>query len=89
MEEAFNYADLDVDKYVKIDPAYFRPTEVEVLIADTQKAENVLKWKPKIKFSDLVKIMVDADMRNAGLEPIGEGDMILEKKFPEKFWTAD
>jgi len=89
LDEAFAYADLDVDKYVRIDPAYFRPTEVEVLIADPRKAEKKLKWKPKIKFSDLVKIMVDADMRRAGLEPLGEGDAILQKKFPDKFWTAD
>jgi len=89
LEQAFAYTDLDVDQYVRIDPAYFRPTEVEVLIADPRKAEKQLKWKPKIRFNDLVKIMVDADMRAAGLEPLGEGDRILEKKFPGKFWTAD
>lgn len=89
LDEAFAYAGLDVDKYVRIDPAYFRPTEVEVLIADPRKAQKTLKWKPKIKFCDLVKIMVDADMRRAGLEPLGEGDKILQRKFPDKFWTAD
>ncbi len=89
LDKAFAYAGLDVNTYVKIDPAYFRPTEVEALVADAGKAERVLKWKPKITFSDLVKIMVDADMRSAGLEPLGEGDRILQKKFPEKFWTAD
>jgi len=89
LDEAFAYAGLDVDTYVKIDPAYFRPTEVEALVADAGKAERVLKWKPRIKFKDLVKIMVDADMRRAGLEPIGEGDRILEKTFPGRFWSAD
>jgi GDPmannose 4,6-dehydratase len=89
LEQAFAYMDLDVDQYVRIDPAYFRPTEVETLIADPRKAERQLKWKPKIKFNDLVKIMVDADMRAAGLEPVGEGDRILNKKFPGRFWTAD
>ncbi|WP_292369135.1 GDP-mannose 4,6-dehydratase [Methanoregula sp. UBA64] len=89
LERAFAYVDLDVEHYVKIDPAYFRPTEVEVLIADPRKSEKRLNWKPKIKFNDLVKIMVDADMRAAGLEPLGDGDQILEKKYPNKFWTAD
>jgi GDPmannose 4,6-dehydratase len=89
LEQAFAYTDLDVETYVRIDPAYFRPTEVEVLIADPRKAEKQLGWKPKIKFNDLVKIMVDADMRAGGLEPLGEGDRILDKKFPGRFWTAD
>ena len=43
----------------------------------------------QIKFDDLVKIMVDADMRAVGLEPIGEGDRILEKRLPERWWRAD
>jgi GDPmannose 4,6-dehydratase len=89
LDQAFAYVDLKVDVFVKIDPAYFRPTEVEVLIADKEKAEKKLNWKPKIKFNDLVKIMVDADMRAAGLEAIGEGDEILHKKFPHRYWTAD
>ena len=89
LDEAFAYAGLDVEKYVRIDPAYFRPTEVEVLIANPKKAEKALNWKPKITFSDLVKIMVDADIRRAGLEPLGEGDRILERKFPDRFWSAD
>lgn len=89
LNEAFAYADLDAEKYVRIDPAYFRPTEVEVLVANPAKAQKKLTWKPKITFRDLVKIMVDADMRRAGLEPLGEGDAILQKKFPDRFWTAD
>jgi GDPmannose 4,6-dehydratase len=89
LEQAFAYTDLDIDTYVRIDPAYFRPTEVEVLIADPRRAAKQLKWKPKIKFGDLVKIMVDADMRAAGLEPLGEGDRILQKKFPDRFWVSD
>jgi len=85
----FSYAGLDVEKHVKIDPKYFRPTEVESLVADTSKARRALGWDPKIKFRDLAKIMVDADMRAVGLEPIGEGDQILEKKFPQRWWKAD
>ena len=86
VEEAFSYAELDMEKYVKIDPRYFRPTEAEELIADPSKAKRKLRWDPKIKFRELTKIMVDADMRALGLEPIGEGDNILKKKFPNKWW---
>jgi len=85
----FEYAGLNVNKFVKIDPKYFRPTEVDVLIADPRKSNEKLGWKPKIKFKDLVKIMVDADVRALGLEPIGEGDEILAKKFPDKWWKKD
>ncbi|MDW7727986.1 MAG: GDP-mannose 4,6-dehydratase [Candidatus Methanoperedens sp.] len=89
VDESFTYVGLDPGKYVKIDPKYYRPTEVEVLIADAGKATKQLKWRPVIKFKELVKIMVDADMRAAGLEPIGEGDEIIKKKFPDRWWGAD
>ncbi len=81
---AFNYAGLDQEKYITIDPRYFRPTEVEELVADPSKARDNLHWEPKIKFKDLTKIMVDSDMRALGLRPIGEGDEILKKKDPEQ-----
>ncbi len=89
VERAFSYVDLSYEKYVTIDPRYFRPTEAEELIANPRKAKEKLGWKPRIKFDDLVKIMVDADMRNAGLEPPGEGDKILQKNFPNKWWKTD
>lgn len=89
LEHSFKYIDLDLEKHVRIDPKYFRPTEVDVLIADTKKADMVVNWKPQITFTDLVKIMVDADLRSNGLEPPGEGDMIIERKFKEKWWKAD
>ena len=89
LDEAFSYVGRAVDDYVKIDQKYFRPTEVEVLIGDATKSEKDLGWKPQVTFKDLVRIMVDADMREAGLEVIGEGDEILEKKFPDKWWNAD
>jgi len=89
LERAFSYVDLRSEKYVKIDPRYFRPTETEELVADPEKAKKRLGWKPKIRFEELVKIMVDADMRRAGLEPIGEGDKILKEKFPDKWWKTE
>ena len=79
----------DWNECVKIDPRYFRPTEAEVLIADPGNAIKKLGWNPKVKFDELVKIMVDADMRAAGLEPVGEGDEIIKKKFPDRWWRID
>ena len=81
LEEAFAYVDLDWQEYVEIDPRYFRPTEVEVLLADATKAKRELGWEPKITFRELVRIMVDADMEAIGLTPPGEGKRILEEKF--------
>jgi GDPmannose 4,6-dehydratase len=89
VEEAFSYVGLKWKKYVKIDSRYFRPTEVNNLIADIKKVKKVFKWQPKVNFNDLIKIMLDADMRAVGLKPIGEGDVILQKKFPKRWWKAD
>jgi GDPmannose 4,6-dehydratase len=89
VHEAFSYAGLDVEEHVRIDQKYFRPTEVEVLIAKPAKSHKILGWKPLIKFRDLVKIMVDADMRASGLIPIGEGDQIIRSKFSGRWWNAD
>lgn len=87
--EAFNYAGMEIDKYVEIDKRYFRPTEVDILLADTSKVNNELKWKPKVGFKDLIYIMVDADMGMIGLKPIGEGNKILKKKYPDRYWAID
>ena len=89
VEETFSYAGLDWNKYVKIDQRYLRPTEVEDLVADITKSKEKLNWQPKVTFNDLVKIMVDADMRAIGLEPIGQGDEILKEKFSNKWWKGD
>ena len=61
--EAFAYAGLDWKKHVVIDPKYFRPTEVDFLQGDATKAEKKLGWRPEIRFKDLVKMMVDADIK--------------------------
>jgi GDPmannose 4,6-dehydratase len=63
VEEAFGHVGLDWQKYVKIDPHYFRPTEVDLLVGDATKAREKLGWQPKVKFKDLVRIMVDADLK--------------------------
>ncbi len=84
-EKAFSYAGLDWEKHVRIDPRYFRPREVNNLVADIGKAIKELKWKPRITFEELIKIMVDYDMLEVGLKPVGEGRKIVEK---ENFhWT--
>ena len=63
LAEAFNVVGLnDWEEYVAIDKRYFRPSEVEDLIADISKIKKDLGWEPKVKFADLVKIMVDADI---------------------------
>ncbi len=62
LEAAFEYADLDWRKYVRQDERYFRPAEVDLLVGDGSKAKRLLEWEPKTSFSDLVKLMVDADI---------------------------
>jgi len=83
LQEAFGYAGMDWREYVRIDPRYFRPTEVDYLQADTRRAQNELGWQPKVCFRDLARIMVDADLELAGLEAPGEGRAILERVSPD------
>jgi len=61
VETTFKCLDLDWEKYVKIDPQFLRPAEVDLLVGDSSKAEKVLGWKPKVNFAKLVDIMVKAD----------------------------
>ena len=68
LEVVFDQLDLDVDKYVSYDKRYDRPTEVDLLIGDPAKAKRKLNWEPKVKFKELAKIMVDADMELAKTE---------------------
>ena len=89
LHEAFSYAGLDWEDHVKIDPRYYRPTEVEELVADASKARRKLGWVPRVDFSTLVRIMVDADMRAAGIEPPGEGFERLRQLYPERWWNHE
>ncbi|HEY1958814.1 MAG TPA: GDP-mannose 4,6-dehydratase [Polyangiaceae bacterium] len=61
-EVAFAHAGLDYKKHLVVDPSYFRPTEVDVLQGDARKAREVLGWTPTVKFAELAKLMVDADL---------------------------
>ena len=68
------------DVIVEIDPHYFRPTEVDFLLADASKAREKLGWKPRVTFNELVKIMIDADMELIGIKPQEDGKAILREK---------
>lgn len=89
LQESFSYVGLNWQDYVQIDSEYLRPAEVNVLFSNPAKAKEKFGWESKIKFKDLVKIMVDADLRALGLNPPGEGDKILNEKFPNRWWKID
>jgi GDPmannose 4,6-dehydratase len=69
LEVAFGLVGRDYQEFVKIDPRYFRPTEVDLLIGDPTKAKEKLGWKPKCSFPELVRLMVEEDIKLAGLDP--------------------
>jgi GDPmannose 4,6-dehydratase len=70
VEETFRLLDLDWRDHVEIDPRYFRPAEVDLLLGDATKARTVLGWKPRVGFQQLVKMMVEADLKLAEIEGI-------------------
>ena len=80
LEETFSYLNLDWEKYVEIDPAYFRPTEVDYLLGDSTKARAALGWEPKTNFKQLVRMMADSDLQ------LAEDERLIHEK---KFVTAD
>jgi GDPmannose 4,6-dehydratase len=89
LDEAFGYLGLNWEDYVEQDSRYFRPAEVDYLMGDAQRARQELGWEPRIKFKDLVRIMVDADVEAIGLTPIGDGRRILETNFGDWHqWTV-
>ena len=83
VEEAFSYVGLDWSQYVQIDPRYFRPLEVEHLVADASKVRAKLGWEPKVTFKELVAIMVDADLEALSLQAPGMGKQVLAEKFSD------
>ena len=70
LDEVFGHLDLDWQKYVEIDPRYYRPTEVELLLGDAGKAKKQLNWTPKVSFKQLAQMMTDADMKIAENEKV-------------------
>lgn len=77
VEEVFGYVNLDWRDYVEVDHRYYRPTEIPLLLADPLEARRRLGWEPRVKFRELVRIMVDADLEAAGLAAPGEGARYL------------
>lgn len=65
---AFGLVGLDYEDHVRVDPRYFRPTEVEALCADASKARRELGWAPRTSFAELVETMLEADLRRAGID---------------------
>ena len=68
LDETFGYLDMDWKKHVEIDPRYYRPAEVDLLLGDASKAKRILGWEPKVSFSELVRLMVDNDLNIATRE---------------------
>jgi GDPmannose 4,6-dehydratase len=66
---AFDHIGLDWEKHVVVDPKFYRPAEVDLLVGDPSKAKRILNWEPSVTFADLARIMVDADV--AGLKQMG------------------
>ncbi len=77
IELAFSYAGLDPERYVRIDPQFMRPAEVDLLLADPRKARKALGWLPDVSFEGLVQMMAEADLRRLGLDERAGGKSML------------
>jgi GDPmannose 4,6-dehydratase len=73
LDEAFALVELDWQRYVQVDPRYFRPAEVDLLLGDASKARELLGWAPKVGFKQLVRMMVEADLERVQREIYGRG----------------
>jgi GDPmannose 4,6-dehydratase len=71
VDVAFGLVGLEWQEHVRIDERYFRPTEVDELCGDASKAARILGWRPTVTFDGLVRLMLEADLRDAGIEPAG------------------
>jgi GDPmannose 4,6-dehydratase len=65
LDTAFGLLDLDWKPYVEVDPRYYRPAEVDLLVGDASKAREKLGWIPKLSFEEMVRIMIDHDLQLA------------------------
>ena len=79
-EEAFGLVDLGWKEYVRHDPRYDRPSEVDLLLGDPAKARRVLRWTPRVTFRELVRMMMESDLRLARRELAAEQDGLGEKE---------
>ena len=77
LDETFGYLNMDWEKYVGIDPKYFRPAEVDLLLGDPSKIKKTLNWEPKVSFKQLVKMMIDSDLKLAQQEKLLKDHNIL------------
>lgn len=80
LEQAFTYLDLDWKEYVDIDPRYYRPAEVDILLGDASKARKLLGWQPEVNFQELVRLMVDYDLLLAKQELIEQTSGLISRK---------
>jgi GDPmannose 4,6-dehydratase len=83
VELAFASADMDWREFVEIDPRYFRPAEVDYLLADARKARMILNWEPTVTFKELVRIMVEADMLELETRMKGGAEALRLSAFAE------
>jgi GDPmannose 4,6-dehydratase len=81
LDEAFSYLDLDWKDHVEIDPWYYRPAEVDLLVGDASKAKRELNWEPRVRFKELVRLMVDAD--RAALQTSPDNGKRAEDEHPK------
>lgn len=68
LEAAFGYVDLNYEDYVVVDPKFFRPAEVDILLGDSSKAREKLGWKPEVSFEEMIHMMVDEDIKRVKAE---------------------
>ena len=80
LDVAFGYLDLDWHDHVQLDQRYLRPTEVDLLLGDAGKARSKLGWKPTVGFEELIKMMVDADLKLARDEKILQNCAAQERR---------
>jgi GDPmannose 4,6-dehydratase len=73
LEECCNILGLSVEESVEFDPRYLRPAEVDLLVGDATKAKRLLGWEPKVRFKDLVRLMLAADLEAIGIDPTEYG----------------
>jgi GDPmannose 4,6-dehydratase len=79
LDESAGYLNMDWHEFVRIDERYFRPNEVDYLLADPSKSISEIGWTPRVTFKELVRIMVDADLELVNMPSPGEGKKLLEK----------